>query len=324
MLADTHDQPLAGKNAAPLSFTRYLAAKKSVDDRALNQQVWDALRRSMPRSSPDNPLHILEVGAGIGTMVERALEWDLARYACYTALDSSAENLDMAGERLKTWAQRRGLQTQCSGRGLTLHGDGLQVQVAFEQEDLQVFTARQRDAGCWDLLIAHHFMDLMHLPATLPGLFGLLSPHGLFLASLNFDGVSILEPVIDPSLDEQVMALYHQTMDERRVDGRPSGNSRTGRRMFGHIRAAGGEVLNAGASDWVVFAGTQGYPGDEAYFLRYIIYTIQRALAGRPELDSEAFAAWIRERLAQIDRGELVYIAHQLDFFGRLASRATG
>ena len=61
------------------SLMRYLAAKKSVDDRALNGQVWQHLVAALPRATPQLPLRILEVGAGIGSMVERLLADDVAR-----------------------------------------------------------------------------------------------------------------------------------------------------------------------------------------------------------------------------------------------------
>ena len=38
---------------------------------------------------------------------------------------------------------------------------------------------------------------------------------------------------------------------------------------------------------------------------------------GHPELDAEVFAGWLQERCAQIERGELVYIAHQMDLLVR-------
>jgi hypothetical protein len=41
------------------------------------------------------------------------------------------------------------------------------------------------------------------------------------------------------------------------------------------------------------------------------------ALRQTPGLDPERFDAWIAKRHVQIDAGELVYIAHQLDFLGR-------
>ncbi|MGQ0601957.1 MAG: hypothetical protein ACT4QE_09710, partial [Anaerolineales bacterium] len=52
------------------SFERYLTAKKTVDDRALNAHVWETLARALPAG----PVRVLEVGCGIGAMVERVLE----------------------------------------------------------------------------------------------------------------------------------------------------------------------------------------------------------------------------------------------------------
>jgi hypothetical protein len=304
------------------SFTRFLAAKKSVDDRAINRQVWDRLAHSLHPASREFPLHILEVGAGIGTMIERFIEWELVSYACYTALDNSEENADVAVRRLETWASERGMQVLRSAQSLTLQDGNHIFRVSFEIADLHDFLASKSDSQHWDLLVAHAFLDLVDVPTTLPGLFRMLGPEGLFLLTINFDGVSILEPSIDPILDEHVLDLYHRAMDNRLIMGKPSGDSRTGRHLFQHLKSAGAEILSSGASDWVVFAGSQGYPGDEAYFLHFIIHTIEQALTGHPELDKDRFVDWIRERQAQIERGELVYIAHQIDFFGRMGAKA--
>jgi hypothetical protein len=119
-------------------------------------------------------------------------------------------------------------------------------------------------------------------------------------------------------LDATIERLYHETMDRRIIQGRTSGDSRTGRHFFAEARNAGAEILASGSSDWVVFAGSSGYPADEAYFLHFIIHTVGSALEGRSELDPERFSAWIRDRHAQVDQGRLVYIAHQLDFLGRV------
>jgi len=77
-----------------------------------------------------------------------------------------------------------------------------------------------------------------------------------------------------------------------------------------------GIAVRAGSSDWVVFPGPDGYPGDEAYFLHCIIDTISRALDGHPELERSRFRAWLNQRRRQIESGELIYIAHQLDVMG--------
>jgi trans-aconitate methyltransferase len=273
-------------------FPRYLAAKKTVDNRALNGHVWQMLRQQMPPQP-----NILEIGAGIGTMVERLAEQRFISSANYTAIDSQPENITTAQQRLADLPAG--------------------IQLTLEAIDLFEFMERERGKRPYNLLIAHAFLDLMDIPAMLPQLFALLEPGGLFYFSINFDGVTTLEPAIDPVLDAQIEQLYHQTMDERSVNGRPSGDSQSGRHLFTHLRQAGAQILAAGGSDWVVFAGPDGYPTDEKYFLQFIVETMHRALADHPALDPAQFAAWMARRQAQIETGELVYIAHQLDFFGR-------
>ncbi len=308
------------------SFTRYLAAKKTVDDRALNRHVWQSLLDALPAPAPGRILRVLEIGAGIGTMVERAWEWGLlAGEVAYTAIDADAGNIVEANRRLPAWAASRGIAATSADEGVvTLAAPGQRTVVTLETIDLYDFIARERGQQTWDLLIAHAFLDLVDIPATLPPLFSLLEPGGMFTFTLNFDGVTALEPVLDPSLDAQIEALYHRTMDERVVGGRRSGDSRSGRHLIHHLRAAGASILDAGSSDWVVFPGPEGYPADEAYFLHFIIHTIQGALNAHPELDAGRFAAWAEQRHAQIEREELVYIAHQIDVVGRAPQPLAG
>jgi hypothetical protein len=168
-----------------------------------------------------------------------------------------------------------------------------------------------------DVLIANAVLDLVDVPAVLPGLLRLLVPGGVYWFTINYDGESIFEP--GHLHDNQVMQAYHRDMDERVRYGRPAGESRTGRRLFRYLRAAGAPALAAGSSDWVVSAGPDGnYPGDEAYFLRRILDTIQNALRSRQDRVKPAdLADWLAVRGRQLAAGELVYIAHQLDFAGR-------
>ncbi len=90
------------------SFTRYLSAKKTVDDRSLNKTVLQSLMAELSVLPDHEPLQVLEIGAGIGTMVERALDWGIVQQAEYTALDAEAENINAAMTRLPTWAKKNG------------------------------------------------------------------------------------------------------------------------------------------------------------------------------------------------------------------------
>jgi SAM-dependent methyltransferase len=298
------------------SFQRYLAAKKSVDDRALNRAVMETLRAALPASHSEQPLQVLELGAGIGTMLERLLAWQVLAYADYTGIDAEGENIAHAWQRLPAWAAEAGFAIQAEqrpgqgGKRLCVTRQGQAATANFEQIDLVELLAQPDRRGRYDLLLAHAFLDLIDLPAWLPAILKLLKPGGLFYFTLNFDGETIFEPTADLQREARIINAYHASMDER-----GSGDSRTGRRLFTELPAAGGQILNAGASDWVVYGTGGAYPGDEAYFLAHILYFFEETLGTR--LPQDVLGTWLAQRRAQIAHGELVYIAHQLDFVGR-------
>ncbi len=302
------------------TFERYLAAKKSVDDRALNAHVWQALAQQLGEANePAAPLRILEIGAGIGTMVERMLERGIFTYAEYDAIDAEPANIAAARARLKVWASTHAGVAVPADKQIRIWTDLGERRTDLSLEACDAFDYLQRPAiaSRYDLVVAHAFLDLVDTAHVLPLLHAALKPGGLLYATINFDGVTSFEPSVDPALDAQIERLYHASMDERVTDGRPSGDSRTGRHLIPHLNQAGFDVLAAGASDWVVHGRNSRYPDDEAYFLHFIVNTVDGALAGHAGLDDEDFAAWVEARHAQIERGELVYIAHQLDMLAQ-------
>jgi len=108
------------------------------------------------------------------------------------------------------------------------------------------------------VLIANAVLDLVDVPAILPGLLRLLVPGGVYWFTINYDGMSIFAP--GHPHDDQVMQAYHRDMDERVRYGRQAGESRTGRHLFHHLRAAGGApALAAG----LVGLGRKRRPGWE-------------------------------------------------------------
>jgi SAM-dependent methyltransferase len=298
-------------------YARYLAAKTTVDDRALNRHVLAELRRLMPAGAP----RVLEVGAGLGTMVARLIDWGVLGTGEYILLDADRPLLDDSRRWLRDWADARGLHSHLLPDGLQL-GD---LRVRLEHAELGGYLDAahgtqgvQGDQGVpAEVLIANAVLDLVDVPAVLPGLMRLLAPGGVYWFTINYDGESIFEP--GHPHDDQIMQAYHRDMDERVRYGRPAGDSRTGRRLFHYLRAAGAPALAAGSSDWIVSAGPDGnYPGDEAEFLRSILGTIQNALQARPDrVEPADLADWLAVRGRQLAAGELVYIAHQLDFVGR-------
>jgi SAM-dependent methyltransferase len=300
-------------------FTRYLAAKKRIDDRCLNHAVCQSLARQPVLKQNHRPLRIIELGAGIGTMVERLLEQQLWRDCHYTAIEKDAANLEQAGRRLENWAAARNLPCRSIHPGTFLMATQQgNTTVELRQADVYRFMQQHRDQYPWDLLVAHAFMDLVNLREVLSLCRDVVRPGGLLYLTLNFDGETILLPPSNSGFDTEVIDAYHRTMDDRRIDGRPSGDSRTGRHLFDALNHIGASVIAAGSSDWVVHPVNGTYHPDESYFLHYIIHTITKALEKAPQLDGKRLAEWQYLRNRQIERGELVYIAKQLDFLSQL------
>jgi SAM-dependent methyltransferase len=299
------------------SYTRYLAAKQSVDDRALNRQVFEALAQTLGPRQESGPLAILEVGSGIGTMVERLWDWEVLTKAHYRAVDLLPEHIAAAAVRLSAWAGERSWQITAKGKNdLLFTGPRHSLRLTLEACNIFDFAARKAGRAAWDVLVAHAVLDLVDLDTALPRLLALLRPGGCFYFTLNFDGATIFLPPLDPDLDALIEKLYHGTMDERRIDGKPSGSCQTGRLLFSALPRFGGRILAAGSSDWVVFPRLGGYPNDEAYFLHHLIHTVDGALRGHPLLKEASLQEWISRRRQQVEQAELTYIAHQLDFFG--------
>src|SRR6266498_2970146 len=285
------------------SFSHYLLSKQTVDDRALNKDVLNALRASMP----PQPVSIVEVGAGIGTMLKRLVTWDIFCAGEYVLVDAMEENIAYAREWIPQWAVEAGLSVERIGENqLHLCGQTRDIQIRLECAD--VFDFIQRNKKPADVLIAHAFLDLLPMPESLAGLLSLTK--GLAWLTLNFDGVSSLQPVVDLSLDEKIERLYHATMDSRFTGG----DSRMGRKLFEHLRSVNAEILAAGASDWVVYANDGKYSVDEKYFLQFVLRFFEGSLKDCDELNPVVFERWLAQRHEQIECSELVYIAHQMDF----------
>lgn len=288
------------------SFSRYLLSKQTVDDRALNKDVIKALRNNLP----PEPVTMIELGAGIGTMLKRLIEWDILCTGEYVLVDALETNISYAREWIPEWARRAGLVVETRGsHQLRVHGQGHDIRIRLECEDVFEFISHNESPA--DLLIAHAFLDLLPMPESLEKL--LLLTRDLAWLTINFDGVSTLLPETDRAFDERIEWLYHASMDGRRTGG----DSRTGRKLFEYLRCIGTTILAAGASDWVVHANDGKYPADEKYFLQFVLGFFEDALKESAELDSATFESWLARRHGQIERGELVYIAHQMDFLIR-------
>jgi len=270
------------------AFVRYLDAKRTVDDRALNRRVWDAMisRAASPR--------VLELGAGIGTMVQRVIHDGRLKPRAWTLMDAQPGLVREAQRRLSGTAP-------------------FQIEYCPADLDTYLDTCLAGRFTPFDLVMASAFLDLFDPAAVLPRMIPLARRSGMFLFSITFDGLTALEPVVDAELDDRIIDLYHRTMDERVVNGTHSGDSACGRHILTLLPRLGCRILEAGASDWIVHPADGSYHADEKYFLSCILGFFEESLAGRPELPAVDLGRWLIARKKQLADGELVFLAHQLD-----------
>ena len=106
-------------------FQRYLRAKRTVDDRALDETLLERLRTELVARARDRdgPIRILEVGAGIGTMIQRFVDRDLfpAGDIEYVAVDVDDANVRTMRRRIPEWAETRGFDVG-DGRNIVVSG----------------------------------------------------------------------------------------------------------------------------------------------------------------------------------------------------------
>ncbi len=300
-----------------LSFDpRYLAAKKSIDDRALNHHVWETLRQTLPQATGNEPLNILEIGAGIGTMFERIIDMGLLTGpATYLATDSDPGQLRAARKYLSLWAEKRGHSCSWSGehRGLLSTAEA-EIFLTLELARAEELADRSDSHPPFHLVIAHAVLDLVDFPVVLPRLLSGLTHNGLAYFTCNFDGETVFLP--ECAADEEIVNHYHASMESRLT-----GASHTGRRLLSFLQRPGLELLAAGSSDWVIHPRGQRYSTDEAFFLHAIIETVEKELSNKASplsvQENTAYLAnlteWAQLRHRQVKNGELSFLARHLD-----------
>ncbi|GAB3038013.1 class I SAM-dependent methyltransferase [Natronobiforma cellulositropha] len=305
-----------------VSTTAYLLAKRTVDDRALDRRVLERFASALADRPDGAPVSILEVGAGPGTMVARlAARRCLPPSVSYRAIDRDPDCIALARERLPRWLSTAGYRVEWRGDDLLVARDGERtLAVTLEVGDAFAVTDEV------DAVVSGAFLDIVDLASTVDHFRDVLADGGLVYAPITFDGETGFAPR-DPR-DERVLTAYHRHMDAVRDE---PGSSRRGREFLFEWPAAGGSVLAAGGGDWIVRPletyppdatpdGARGYPADEARVLEYLLETVEGALADYPPsvVDPTVYERWLGRRRAELERAELVFVAHNLDVLARV------
>ncbi len=300
-------------------FQRYLRAKRTVDDRALDRRLVETLRTELAAraASADGPLRVLELGAGIGTMVTRCLDWEMVPegHVQYTAVDLSEESIATLPGHVREWADDRGhtvTDDRTNGR-LTVETGRTRVEVdAVVAEGVEY--AREANAEA-DLVMGVALLDLIER-TELPTILGAVADGGLYYFPITVDGGTRFNPA-HPA-DRGVERLYHAHMDRK-----AGGSSRAGGEVLALLQSQPGVSVAAAGSDWIVKPVDGAYPADEAVLLRHILRTVESAVTEVTDGEFDSLAEWLTTRRQQVDDAELVYHTHQLDLFGQVVDSAT-
>ena len=292
---------------------RYLRAKGSLDARSVNLQVRKACAEALAEFPADRPIRVIEIGGGAGGAFRYWMSL-LNRFPRveFTAVDRNGELLEAYREEATASAIEAAFSVAREAEdNLRLEGNGRAIEMRFLEAVVPEEISDGRDAA-FDLMLAQSFWDLVP-PGTAFALGRrLLTPGGIFYATLTFTGATRFAP--SHELDRPLLQCYHASMG-----GERGGDPYAGERLIGEVRlpTSGFSELGSGRSDWRVNPTDEGYPGDERFFLLTVLGFIEKELGTSTEVGDAELDWWMRSRRRQLRDGELSYAARQQDLVAR-------
>jgi len=272
---------------------RYLHAKESVDERARSRRVRDLLLDTLPEAP-----RVVDLGCGTAVTVSNLRRWGVER-GRYRGIDAAAPIVAHARATRPAICRRAGATVDEDPAGWRVDDLDCRLRVG----DALALAGEQFTDGA-DLVVAQAFLDLVDVDDALTVVDEALAPGGVLYAPITFDGVTCFQP--DHPDDEAVERAYHAA-----IDAEPGRDSRAGRHLLDRLRE--GDLLAIDSADWIVRPRDGAYPADERYFLSRILSFVGDALAGSSVDGSD----WLATRQAQLEAGELNYVAHQYDLLAR-------
>lgn len=292
---------------AEIDFPAYLDAKFALDERSLNPEARGEFVRALAHRER---VAGLDLGAGTGASVRRLLtllpgSWHL------TAVDQEPSLLRQAREKSTTLLRERGFRLAPRPDGIAAELAGREVGVTFVAADLLDFVPEPHS---FDFVLAHAVLDLLPLPETIGVLAAGLKPGGLFYATLLYDGSTTLFPTYrDGRLEEEILAVYDTSMEQRQVRGLRSGGARSGRRCLDALESRGFACIAYGSSDWNLTPRCRRYREQDAVCLAALLGMIREEAGRSGQFAPPTLAAWYEDRRERLGAGELGLIVHQLD-----------
>ena len=288
---------------------RYLRAKASVDARAVNLAVRNAVAQTLAQMPADRPLRVLECGGGAGGAFG---QWTrlFAPFPQveFTVVDRDPVPLAVYRQEVHAWADAAGFRMEEEDANrLRFGGGGRAFDVRFREAAIPRGFDPRED-GAFDLLLAQSFWDLLGRGTALSLGRRLLAPGGIFYATLTFAGVTRFGPPHE--LDRRLLVCYHASMA-----GDRGGDPIAGERLLGEVRLPGSGFaeLAVGRSDWRVVPTDEGYPAEEDFFLETILEFVEKEVRETPEIAHPELNEWLYTRRRQLANHQLSFAARQQD-----------
>ena len=294
------------------SYSRYLKAKSSVDNRALNHEVSEAVVNGLNRMPTEHPLTILDLGAGTGHTLLRLIGKLTHPLIYYHAVDISPGHLRELENNLFMWAADNKYAIEKTNN-LVIQGETTRYEIYISTSDIVDCLAKTR-ANNYNAILAQAVLDLFDHEMLVPMVLRALCPGGYMYFPITFDGMTTFMPSFERTADELVEKIYHDSMgyDNKRA------RSQTGRNLLTTLQMKNLVIESVGSSDWIVFPDGSGeYSFDEKYFLNTILDCVEGELEKSDMIDPTLAKRWITFRRNQLEKGLLIYIAHQLDILAR-------
>jgi len=283
-------------------YVKYLEVKKNIDDRSLNKAVWYEFSTWLKaKSHQSEGLKVLEIGAGIGTMIERLVEASLLNKCHYIALEPEYSFKVAAKNRLLSWAKNCAFNFKiCSEDLWMVYGNTLDIKIEWLDAEAEKIAQLFNDES-FDLILSHAVIDLLPVPEIMPGILNKLKTQGGFYFSLNFSGETEFYPNHESDVD--IAKHYHADMDSRFPDleWQPS---RTGLELPKWLQHYGCKQIVEGESGWRLGS-------EDELIIKNILDTIKKALSGYPGLKN-----WLTERYSQLQQAQLEVKISNRDCFG--------
>ncbi|CAN8064595.1 unnamed protein product [Agarophyton chilense] len=299
-----------------MDYVRYLCAKRTVDDRALNTSVLNEFERYIQYASKQHTLstlRVIEVGAGVGDMFLRLLRrnavFSATRSIHYTLLDVKAELLKYARQNIESELLNHRVEPTINLISLPLSSPSIADGCGIHQkscenkeideplEDLSIseritvsfvvddgLNYLQSHKASFDVVIAAAVLDLWELESATNVLLGALdinSGVNAFYFPVNFDGTTSFYPESceGNAYDHLVEVNYHTAMGQRLVQGKQVHACYTGRFLAPILQRRSATVSSIGSSSWIVYPNNDGnYECDERFFLSCILDFVEATL----------------------------------------------